>query len=81
MIWFYIETKPTPTSNKLISESIISICLPTRHIAPCRGKILETRNFFVYFVKVLPNLNFHFDHKICHSLEEEKIMNALFGIY
>ena len=29
------------------------------------GKILETRKFFVYFVKALPNLNFDFDHKIC----------------
>ena len=38
-------------------------------------KILETRKFFVYFVKALPNLNFDFDHTICHSLQN--IMNAL----
>ena len=46
---------------KVIQRSFINCTL-------YEDKILETRKFFVYFVKPLPNLNFDFDHQICHSL-------------
>ena len=46
---------------KIIQRSFINCTL-------YEDKILETRKFFVYFVKPLPNLNFDFDHQICHSL-------------